>query len=166
MTTYRVKSYLRMYEGLCVTFFCCHWHRLWTDGYCYWFHPLLAPLRLGGTRRNDMSPLQISSVLLSRTLLLVWPVWTTSLEHPLLGCNWRLFCHGFLNNFRFAIEYSICSIPPLCGRSFCMTGVTCVLYEFWVKITSSDSCLSQCSWSGMRTTATLGFHITLFVEKR
>jgi hypothetical protein len=41
---------------------------------------------LRGTRRNDiMSPLQISSLLVSWTLLFVWPVWTTSFEHPLFG---------------------------------------------------------------------------------
>lgn len=32
-----------------------------------------------------MSFLQISSLLLSWTLLFVWSVWTTSFEHPLFG---------------------------------------------------------------------------------
>jgi hypothetical protein len=34
------------------------------------------------------------------------------LNTPCLGWNWRLFCHGFLNKFRCAAKYSICSIPP------------------------------------------------------
>jgi hypothetical protein len=74
----------------------------------------------------------------------------TRLNTPCLGWNWRLFCHGFLSNFRFAVKYSICSVPPFCSRSFCMAGMVCaVFYEFWVKINSSDLCLKsrQLKWN-------------------
>jgi hypothetical protein len=170
MTIYRVQSYLHINEGVCVTFFRCHWHHLLTDGYCCWFHPLLDPHSLGGTRRNGiMSLLQISSLLLSWTLLFVWSVWTTSFEHPLFGVKLEVILSWLPQSFplRRLVQHLF---NTAFLQSFILhdwDGLCCLL-----RILSQDQkfrlvlCLSHCSWSGMGTTAMLGITIPLFVEKR
>lgn len=54
------------------------------------------------------------------------------LNTPCLGWNWRLFCHGFLNNFRYAAKYNICSIPSFL-QSFILHG------RDWPVLSSTNS---------------------------
>jgi hypothetical protein len=120
-------------------------------GLCFIHHLLHIETPVGARGNGVVSSSQISSVLLSRTLLFVSPIWTTSREHLLLGCNRRLFCRSFVRNFHPAVSYSIYSISPLCSRSFCTTGWSMLSRAKAASVQTETSGLSNCSWRGMGT---------------